>query len=1152
MYEDLRAADTPQVAAATDTTPPFPVVNVALPGFLVDDAEQLTADKLTAISFPFVGREPELARLNGYLEAAISGRGQVAFVVGGPGRGKTALLRAFAERAMAAHSDLLAVNGTCNAYAGTGDAYLPFRDALGMLTGDVASLWSAGLVTRDHARRLWSALALVLAALVAHGPYVVGTLVPGRSLLGRAAEAGLDGAPWLPELKALSARLGGSTLPQSGLFRQVINVLRAVAVAHPLLIALDDLQWADPGSCGLLLYLGRQLVGSRILVVGAYRPEEVPMAGGTDGRAGAHPLTQVIYELRRLYGGVWVDLREADEARGKQFVKALIAAEPNRLGPGFQSALHAQTGGHPLFTVELLRTLQERGDLRRSEDGAWVGGGHLEWGALPARVEAVIAERLERLGPAARDLLTVASVEGETFTTNVVAQVQGLGQREMLRILDDLARHHRLVREADAVVVDGRHLARYSFAHALFQAYAYEQIGTATRRLLHGEVAVALEAVYGDESDCIAPQLAQHHDHADQPEQAAAWAIRAGDRSRLVYANEEAARWYQRALDRLESPALDEIGKAHRLTALSGLGKVRYHTGKREQAADLFGEAIALGRDLHLDPQELVLLYHWLGEALWWLNRYEERVRVGEEGWALVADQPRSIGAALMQQTIAHGALMLGEGERYAQLNDETAGFLADLPYIEELRDAYRHIIERYVTQEQDIASALAWLHIFRERAQRAGDLSALAAAESRMGAALVWTGDYVGGTQHQQAFLEASLRIGDTTNELFALEEMTQMMWFAGDLEAASSYGQRALALARRLDNRHCLFWQHIYLGLIALSGGDLGQALSELRDAEVLQPAFDPLAGCLQSRVHLASGDVTRAQRQLESALELVGVHDDVVVYPWAFCQMLNGLEEAYNDPPAYQAWVRRFRNAFPPREAWPAQWFLRPAVRQVCGGAPLLEDAFRTLESGWSWRDPLGDCTFAVGNGLEMRAMSWRDLNPPNLSAPRLLRPWLPGLVDAVVEVTCEPARDDRPAIGGLLLWRDATHFLRLEVGRYGKWDIGFGGCLGDKAGVIIGRGRLPEAPRRDWRMGESVMLHLEVSADRVAAKCSLDGERWYTVGEAAFAVDDTIQVGVHAIGLMWFNRAIYLGAHPEGTAIRFTDFRLWRTSEEDGTL
>ena len=74
-----------------------------------------------------------------------------------------------------------------------------------------------------------------------------------------------------------------------------------------------------------------------------------------------------------------------------------------------------------------------------------------------------------------------------------------------------------------------------------------------------------------------------------------------------------------------------------------------------------------------------------------------------------------------------------------------------------------------------------------------------------------------------------------------------------------------------------------------------------------------------------------------------------------------------------------------------------------------------------------------------------------------------------------------------------------------------------------------------------MGEAITLRLEVDADRVHAFCSLDGEQWYSVGHATFLVDDTVQVGVHAIGMI--DRTIYHGAYPEGTAIRFTSFRMW---------
>jgi adenylate cyclase len=109
--------------------------------------------------------------------------------------------------------------------------------------------------------------------------------------------------------------------------------------------------------------------------------------------------------------------------------------EPNRLGEDFRRAVFAHTGGHPLFTVEVLRAMQERGELVPEAEGRGVEGPSLDWERLPARVEAVIAERIGRLGEELRDVLAVASVEGEQFTAQVVAQIQDTPEREMLQAL---------------------------------------------------------------------------------------------------------------------------------------------------------------------------------------------------------------------------------------------------------------------------------------------------------------------------------------------------------------------------------------------------------------------------------------------------------------------------------------------------------------------------------------------------------------------------------------------------------------------------------------------------------------------------------------------------------------------------------------------
>ncbi len=133
----------------------------------------------------FVCRERELAELEGFLDETLEGRGQVIFVTGEAGSGKTALLAEFARRAHAAHADVTAAWGHGDAHTGRGDSYLPFRQVLGLLTGDFED-WYAGVMTAEQARRLWRLLPHALEALVKAGPDLVDLFVPGEELVDRA------------------------------------------------------------------------------------------------------------------------------------------------------------------------------------------------------------------------------------------------------------------------------------------------------------------------------------------------------------------------------------------------------------------------------------------------------------------------------------------------------------------------------------------------------------------------------------------------------------------------------------------------------------------------------------------------------------------------------------------------------------------------------------------------------------------------------------------------------------------------------------------------------------------------------------------------------------------------------------------------------
>jgi DNA-binding SARP family transcriptional activator len=495
----------------------------------------------------FVARERELAKLGEFLDLALAGHGRVVFVTGEAGSGKTALVHEFIRRAQEMHADLLAAGGHCNAHTGIGDPYLPFREILGLLSGDVETRWVAGAIARNHAHRLWHTLPLTVQALVAFGPDLIDTFVSGTSLVERAKAYAPGEIDWLVSLDELAQRKASSPgapgPQQADLFEQYTRVLQALARQGPLVLMLDDLQWADAGSISLFFHLGRQLVGSPILIVGAYRSEEIALGRGEE----RHPLEPVVNEFQRDFGDIMVNV---DQAEGRDFVEAFLNSEPNRLELPFREMFYRQTHGHPLFTIELLRGMQERGDLIRDQSGRWVEGRVLDWEVLPARVEAVIAERIGRLAEPLRATLRVACVEGETFTAEVIARVRESDERKMAACLsDELDRRHHLVRAQGILRMDSQRLSRYRFRHILFQRYLYQSLDEVEQIHLHEDVGNVLEKLYETQTEEIAIQLARHFQKAGITAKAIHYLHQAGNEAVRLSANEEAIAHFTKGLD---------------------------------------------------------------------------------------------------------------------------------------------------------------------------------------------------------------------------------------------------------------------------------------------------------------------------------------------------------------------------------------------------------------------------------------------------------------------------------------------------------------------------------------------------------------------------------------------------------------------------
>jgi predicted ATPase len=295
----------------------------------------------------------------------------------------------------------------------------------------------------------------------------------------------------------------------------------------------------------------------------------------------------------------------------------------------------------------------------------------------------------------------------------------------------------------------------YVFKHELTREAAYNGLLRGERRRYHRQVAEALERLFPERVEEQAGVLAHHWERAEEPERAVEYLLRAGEQARAAYANEEAIDYYRRVLALLDGTPLGEARRDWRLAALKGLGRVYVGIGRPGEAETSLREAIALAKEVGSGVRAVVRLYYWLVDALFWQGRSDDSIRLGEEGLALLGDDTESVEAALMNQIIGGGHENKRDWETSCEFTHRTERFIRCLPYTEEFRAVYDHIIRMYLFIEKDVEAARKWIHILESKATQHHDLRAQGGARVESSYLLRYQGDLRGAISENNRALD-------------------------------------------------------------------------------------------------------------------------------------------------------------------------------------------------------------------------------------------------------------------------------------------------------------------------------------------------------------------------------------------------------------
>jgi DNA-binding CsgD family transcriptional regulator/tetratricopeptide (TPR) repeat protein len=514
----------------------------------------------------FVGRSGQLAELEAAVRDAAERRPSLALVAGESGVGKSRLVQELLDRART--DGVLVLAGDC---VDLGEGELPYAPLIGALRG---------LLRDGH-------------------PAFDAIPVPLRGALG-AILPGLE--------EEGGGRLDAS---QASVFEALLTLLEELGEEHPVVLAIEDLHWADSSTRGFLSFLSRSLCGERLMLVATYRSDELHRR---------HPLRPLLGEFARDPASRLLDLPPFTREELAEQLEGILSATPD---PGLVERVWARSEGNPLFTEEILAA---------GLDGR---------GALPPTLRDALMLRVEQLSPAAQEVLRWLACQ-TAIDHELLAEVSGVEADALLDALREAVAAHILVANAEQ---------GYTFRHALLREVVHDDLLPGERTELHSVLARALEEriAAGDAGAHITAQAAHHWKEAGDQPAALAAAVRAAGAAERVDAYAEAHALLERALGLWKHVDNPE--------ALIGTTRVDLLL-RAADAADLSGEGMRLKALLHgalelIDPEDeprrVASLLWRLHRIQWELNRQDESIETLDRALSLLEPfEPTSELATLL------------------------------------------------------------------------------------------------------------------------------------------------------------------------------------------------------------------------------------------------------------------------------------------------------------------------------------------------------------------------------------------------------------------------------------------------------------------------------------------------------------------------
>jgi len=512
---------------------------------------------------PFVGRERELELLLDGFERAKTGRGQAFSIMAEAGVGKSRLLYEFRKAVI--HEDVTFLEGRCLSYS-RGIAYHLHIETL-KANFDIREGDGDSEITEKVKRGL--------KILRADEDFTLPYLLELLSV----KESGIDKIPLSPEAKK----------------DRIIEALKGIAIKgseiRPLILAYEDLHWMDKSSEDVLRYVLEGIPGARVFLIFTYRPEFVHSWGGKS------------YHSQ-------VTLNRLSNRESLAMVAYLLGTE--EVARDLEDLILEKTEGIPFFIEEFIGSLKELEIIERKNNRYHLAK-EIKDLIIPSAIQDMIMARVDSLPEGAKEVLQNASLIEREFGYELIKQVTGLPEPELLT-------HLSVLKDAELLYERGIHpQSTYIFKHALTQEVVHDSILTQRKKKIHEVIGNAIEQVYKENIGEYYGVLAEHFIESENFEKAAEHSKLAGKKAQKAASFTDAVEYAQKAiycLERLPKTGTTQKKIIDARTRLAGyyLSLDHYVDAK---------EAVAPIADLALDlnyQKRLPIIYTVMGTFSQWVE----------------------------------------------------------------------------------------------------------------------------------------------------------------------------------------------------------------------------------------------------------------------------------------------------------------------------------------------------------------------------------------------------------------------------------------------------------------------------------------------------------------------------------------------------